>query len=167
MEPIVPSTEITAPQTDAPRANETLARPMAIAPRHSEFTLPDEPAPSRVDRPETETRSLPAATNPRGRQHPKPAISVKEDREGAPNGVELVTTDHVIRPAATEATVSLEFPSNISPSPQPAPQLPIQVRIGRVEVRGTPPAPEPTRATPMETPPLGFASYHRLRRYRN
>jgi len=143
-------------------------------PRDLEFTLRDEAAPSQRDLPEM--RSLPVATNPpattsrRPQQPESPSlqISVKEDHESAPTTVELVTTDHLIRPATNEATVSLEFPSRVSAAPtsEPAPQLPIQVRIGRVEVRGTPPAPEPTRATRMESPPLGFASYHRLRRYR-
>src|SRR5262245_41074834 len=70
-----------------------------------------------------------------------------------------------IRPAAAESPMPLHFPKAPITSTPPA-QLPVLVRIGRVEVRGT----EPQRqapASPSENTSLGFASYYRKRNYRS
>jgi len=76
----------------------------------------------------------------------------------------------VIRPASAEDTRALPAPLRLPkvppvPSPSPPTALPIHVRIGRVEVRGTPPQPPPAVASAIA--PAGFAAYSRIRRYRN
>ena len=70
----------------------------------------------------------------------------------------------VIRPALSEATARLQFPTatRLTPPAQP----PVHVRIGRIEVRES----KPQAATPAvqsESPSLGFAEYYRVRRYRS
>jgi hypothetical protein len=72
-----------------------------------------------------------------------------------------------IRPALAESHTLLQFPK-VTPasSPTPPAQLPIHVRIGRVEVHATS-APTPTPATPSLLAPLGFDGYYRVRNYRS
>jgi len=119
-------------------------------------------------------RDLSPAINPpaitsahRERQEPlSPEMSVEEQRESTPE-VKLAGADHLIRPAPTDPTLPFQFPRIATASPQPISSTPIEVRIGRVEVRGVPPLQQPVPATPPPSPPLGFASYHRVRRYRN
>ena len=96
-----------------------------------------------------------------------PEISVAEGDETTQQNHQLLTTEHLIRPAPTDPTLPFQFPRTATTSPQPVFPTPIEVRIGRVEVRGGPPVPQLAPAPPATSPPLGFASYHRLRRYRN
>jgi hypothetical protein len=72
-----------------------------------------------------------------------------------------------IRPALAESHTVLDFPRvPFHSSLTPPSQLPIHVRIGRVEVRATtdstpmPPRPSPPR-------PAGFDAYYRIRNYRS
>jgi hypothetical protein len=174
-EEIVASTEIVGKsETEVPRAKGIIARPIEVGRRDSEFKPREESAPSQVAI--SAPGLSPAAGNPPAKALRRPQkqesawsqSSVKEVHESTANRIELVAMDRQIRPAPAEPTFGLEFLRIVSASPTPpAPELPIQVRIGRVEVQGTPSVPEPTRATPKESPPLGFASYHRLRRYRD
>lgn len=71
-----------------------------------------------------------------------------------------------IRPAASELDTQLPFPSAMpESSAASAPQPPIHVRIGRVEVRAAPaPPPKSTNSGPPS--PFGFESYYRVRNYR-
>jgi hypothetical protein len=71
-----------------------------------------------------------------------------------------------IRPALADSPNLLQFPK-LAPasSPTPPSQLPIHVRIGRVEVRAAT-APTPTPAGPGSPAPLGFDGYYRVRNYR-
>jgi hypothetical protein len=80
---------------------------------------------------------------------------------------ELVLPTPTIRPALTESHTLLPFPKTMSAySPTPPSQLPIHVRIGRVEVRAaTTPTPAPARSSPPA--PLGFDNYYRVRTYRS
>jgi len=73
----------------------------------------------------------------------------------------------MIRPALAEFPTLLQFPK-VTPASAPTPpaQLPIHVRIGRVEVRGTT-APTPMPARPSAPAPVGFAAYYRMRNYRS
>ncbi|MGH2398184.1 MAG: hypothetical protein ACRDFW_14670, partial [bacterium] len=72
-----------------------------------------------------------------------------------------------IRPALAESHTLLQFPKTTPASlPTPPAQLPIHVRIGRVEVRATT-APTPTPSRPSAPAPLGFDSYYRVRNYRS
>ena len=72
-----------------------------------------------------------------------------------------------LRPALTESHTLLDFPSLPShASLTPSAQLPIHVRIGRVEVRPTT-ASEPTPARPSSPAPVGFDAYYRIRQYRS
>lgn len=72
-----------------------------------------------------------------------------------------------VRPATVEAPIprQLPRPAPVAP-PGAATPAPVHVRIGRIEVRGTP---GPTPRTPSSQGPaaLGFAGYTRLRTYRN
>jgi hypothetical protein len=70
----------------------------------------------------------------------------------------------VIRPALSEATARLQFPT-ATRLPPPA-QPPVHVRIGRIEVRERKPE-AATPAVPSESPSLGFAEYYRVRKYRS
>jgi hypothetical protein len=71
-----------------------------------------------------------------------------------------------IRPALHESPMLLQFPkATPASSPAPGSQLPIHVRIGRVEVRA-PTAPTPPPADPAPPAPLGFDAYYRTRNYR-
>jgi hypothetical protein len=84
----------------------------------------------------------------------------------APNPI-IPPADQVIRPALTEPQIPKQFPK-ITPAPRPSlSTVPIHVRVGRVEVRGTPPTPTRASAKPSEQTPLGFDGYQRVRRYRN
>ncbi len=72
-----------------------------------------------------------------------------------------------IRPALAESHTVLDFP-RVPPhsSLTPSAQLPIHVRIGRVEVRATTVS-TPTLARPSSPAPVGFAAYYRVRNYRS
>jgi hypothetical protein len=72
----------------------------------------------------------------------------------------------MIRPAAAESHIVLGFPKTMHhASLTPSAQLPIHVRIGRVEVRET--APPTSVPTGFRQPaPLGFDTYSRVRNYR-
>jgi hypothetical protein len=69
-----------------------------------------------------------------------------------------------IRPAPADPLSVLQSPK-AAPAPSPAlpSQLPVHVRIGRVEVRA---APAPTPAGPGAPAAVGFAAYYRMRNYR-
>jgi hypothetical protein len=72
-----------------------------------------------------------------------------------------------IRPALAESNTFLIQLPKAKPAFSEAPaQLPIHVRIGRVEVRA-PTAPTPTPAKPNPPASLGFDSYYRVRNYRS
>ncbi|MCM3904085.1 MAG: hypothetical protein ND866_20475, partial [Pyrinomonadaceae bacterium] len=92
----------------------------------------------------------------------RPGVSTEATHE---NEREQSPADQVIRPAPTESGIPLQFPK-VAPAQRSPGTAPIYVRVGRVEVRGTPQQ-EPARSTPKESTALGFASYHRMRRYRS
>jgi hypothetical protein len=70
-----------------------------------------------------------------------------------------------VRPAPDVAPpLRLPKPGAATSPPPPTP-APIHVRIGRVEVRDTSPPPPPFAAS--ASPPIGFAAYSRIRRYRS
>jgi hypothetical protein len=105
---------------------------------------------------------------PGERQVVSPAELLAEPpRVGAQQRHETTLTAPTIRPALDESHTLLQFPQ-LTPaaSPTPPAQLPIQVRIGRVEVHATT-APTPTPARPSPSAPLGFDSYYRVRNYRS
>lgn len=159
-------------ETDVPRATETIAPPTEVVSRDFEFKPREASALSQVATSgPSPVASNPPATTPRHRQKQQSALlqtSIKEVHETTSNRIDVVTAEHLIRPAPVEPTVSLEFPKIASASPlTPPPALPIEVRIGRVEVRGTPTAQQSAPAMRKDSPALGFASYQRLRRYRN
>jgi hypothetical protein len=52
------------------------------------------------------------------------------------------------------------------PRPAPSPQLPVHVRIGKVEVRAAPAPVLRSPAAPAPQAPLGFGAYYRVRTYR-
>ena len=79
---------------------------------------------------------------------------------------EISTFMQPIRPADAERPIALQFPKVTAPPQLPPEPVPIHVRVGRVEVRGGPPQ-APIRSTPANQGPLGFARYHRMRRYRS
>jgi hypothetical protein len=153
---------------------DTTAQPAAfeIAANDSAFTARAEPAHVQtVLAPRRDLSAVvnpPATTSPRreGQEPAWPETSVEEQRESAPD-VKLAVTNNSIRPALTDPTLPFQFPRIPTTSQQPVFKTPIEVRIGRVEVRGAPPVQAPTPATPAPSAPLGFASYHRLRRYRS
>lgn len=95
-----------------------------------------------------------------------PELSVERPRIGAQQTPETAPPP-TIRPALAESHTLLQFPK-VTPasSPTPPSRLPIHVRIGRVEVRGTT-APTPMPARPSPAAPLGFDSYYRVRNYRS
>jgi hypothetical protein len=182
----IPSRESNS-ETAAPRAEKSVSRSFEVVSRDSEVTVhaegkhkraahlarPSSPADlnppatvsPRLDQPESswsETSPLdldePAPTTP------EPAAADLLIRPAATEN-RPVLTEHLIRPAATDPTITLQFPSATAAPQSPAP---IHVRIGRVEVRGNPPVQQPPIQAPSnESPPLGFAGYQRLRRYRN
>jgi hypothetical protein len=87
-------------------------------------------------------------------------------RNGSPQTREATLPVPTIRPALHESPMLLQFPkATRSSSPTPSPQLPIHVRIGRVEVRA-PTEPKPPPAAPAPPAPLGFDGYYRARNYR-
>jgi|GEM_PF-1863652 len=93
--------------------------------------------------------------------------SVEPSQVGAQKTRETVLPAPTIRPAPAESHTLIQFPKTTpSSSPTPPSQLPIHVRIGRVEVRATT-APTPTPARPSSPAPLGFDSYYRVRNYRS
>lgn len=93
--------------------------------------------------------------------------SVEPSQVGAQNTRETVLPAPTIRPAPAESHTLLQFPKTTpASSPTPPSQLPIHVRIGRVEVRATT-APTPAPARPSSPAPLGFDSYYRVRNYRS
>jgi hypothetical protein len=89
----------------------------------------------------------------------RPQLSAQETRASA-------LPAPTIRPAPAESHSLLQFPK-VAPASSltPPSQLPIHVRIGRVEVRATT-APAPTPPGPGSPAPLGFDGYYRVRNYR-
>ncbi len=100
------------------------------------------------------------------------SISFQTETVSRPASIQIVSmqeepAEPEIRPASTESSAPLEYPraGKISQLAQPT-EIPIHIRIGRIEVRGTPAPPPPSsRMTALSTP-LGFARYARLRTYR-
>jgi len=135
-----------------------------------EITSRAEPARAQTPvsaRPRPTITNPPATTSQREAQDsPAPGPSVLEINETTQNKLDLVVTNHSIRPAPADPPLSFQFPRVASQAPQPPATIPIEVRIGRVEVRGVPPVQAATQSAPRESPPVGFASYNRLRRYR-
>jgi hypothetical protein len=88
-----------------------------------------------------------------------PRLGAQETRAQAMRG-------STIRPALADSPNLLQFPKlATASSPTPPSQLPIHVRIGRVEVRATT-APASTPPGPGSPAPLGFDGYYRVRNYR-
>jgi hypothetical protein len=72
-----------------------------------------------------------------------------------------------LRPALAESHTVIDLPRvPAHASPTPSAQVPIHVRIGRVEVRATT-ASTPTPARPSSPAPVGFDAYYRIRNYRS
>jgi hypothetical protein len=94
-------------------------------------------------------------------------LSAERPRVGVQKTREPALPAPAIRPALAESHTLLQFPkATPASSPTPPSQLPIHVRIGRVEVRATT-APTPTPARPSPPAPLGFDGYYRMRNYRS
>jgi hypothetical protein len=94
-------------------------------------------------------------------------LSADRPQDGARKTPEPPLTVPTINPALTEPHVFLQFPKTTpASSPTTLSQLPIHVRIGRVEVRETT-APAPAPARPSPPAPLGFDGYYRVRNYRS
>lgn len=153
------SLQAVSPDSEIGPADLRLSSPAASA-------QPQTTLSARRDSPATIDPSATASRRTEGNELAWPAISVPDAGEATQQKHEL-TTDHSIRPAPTDPTLPFQFPRTATSAPQPASPAPVEVRIGRVEVRGVPPAQQPTPATAPPSPPLGFASYHRLRRYRS
>jgi hypothetical protein len=84
---------------------------------------------------------------------------------GQPQGVALPAP--TLRPAPAESHTVLDLPRvPAHAAPTPSAQVPIHVRIGRVEVRATT-ASTPTPARPSAPAPVGFDAYYRIRNYRS
>jgi hypothetical protein len=79
-----------------------------------------------------------------------------------PERARATKSDQVIRPVPDRG-IQFQFPKAVPVTPTPA-NIPIHVRVGRVEVRGR--TPEAPRPAPKERAAAGFAAYQRLRRYR-
>lgn len=96
----------------------------------------------------------------------EPSIERSEDQAQPRESAPLAPT---IRPALADSHTLLDFPRVLPASTPVLPaQLPIHVRIGRVEVRAaTATAPTPAPASPSPPAPLGFDGYYRVRTYRN
>jgi hypothetical protein len=94
-------------------------------------------------------------------------LSAEWPRDRAQKTHEPALPAPTIRPGLADSHTFLQFPK-VTPtsSPTPPSQLPIHVRIGRVEVRATT-APTPTPARPSPPASLGFDSYYRMRNYRS
>jgi len=166
---VVSEKETTPPLRTEAQTSTRLADDTQFVTRDSELTPPTESAQTLpAARPLSLATNSPETTSrlPGEQESTWPEVTVKAIGEIAEDKLELIATDHLIRPAATESTISFQFPKVASAPPQPPPTMPIQVRIGRVEVRGAPPVHESTQAIPKESPALGFVSYQRLRRYR-
>ena len=100
---------------------------------------------------------------PAGTSHePQTALSSPVFTQLAEDTPDALQADHAIRPAQTERADAFQLPK-VTPAPAqtPAP-LPIHVRVGRIEVKGN----APSQPAPVNTTPIGFAAYQRLRRYR-
>lgn len=96
-----------------------------------------------------------------------PELSPEQPRIGAQQMRETALPAPTIRPALAESHTALDFPRVPSNSSlTPSTQLPIHVRIGRVEVRATT-ASTPTPASPSSPAPVGFDAYYRIRNYRS
>lgn len=105
---------------------------------------------------------------PGERQVVSPAeLSAERPRVGAQETREPALPAPTIRPALAESHTLLQFPK-VTPASLPTSpsQLPIHVRIGRVEVRATT-TPTPTPARPSPPAPLGFDGYFHVRNYRS
>lgn len=94
-------------------------------------------------------------------------LSAEWPRDGAQETREPALPAPTIRPALAESHTLFPFPK-VTPASASTPpsQLPIHVRIGRVEVRA-PMAPTPTPARSSPPAPLGFDGYYRVRNYRS
>jgi hypothetical protein len=96
-----------------------------------------------------------------------PELAPERPRIGAQPMHETALPAATIRPALAESLAVLDFPRVPSHSSlTPSVQLPIHVRIGRVEVRATT-ASTPTSARPSSPAPVGFDAYYRMRNYRS
>jgi hypothetical protein len=106
--------------------------------------------------------------DPRESQVGSPAeLATEPARAGKQKTGNLALTAPAIRPAGAESLTLLSFPKVSPPSPAaPRGELPIEVRIGRVEVRA-PTAPTLAPAKSGATTPVGFDGYYRVRNYRN
>jgi len=96
-----------------------------------------------------------------------PELPPERPRIGAQQVRATAQPAATIRPALAESLTVLDFPRVPSNSSlTPSAQLPIHVRIGRVEVRATT-ASTPAPARPSSPAPVGFDAYYRMRNYRS
>ncbi len=179
-----PSTGKTASPAPLPTRSFEGYRELSEAPTHHVLSIPP------LSRAESSTSIQPivgesAATANRPLRGPTPMppgrISLdKREAEGAslkspkpqtPGGAqklrEPALSATTIHPVPTESRRFLQFPK-AAPASSTAPpaQLPIHVRIGRVEVRAAT-APTTTPARPNPPASQGFEGYHRVRNYRS
>jgi hypothetical protein len=92
--------------------------------------------------------------------------SKSQTRDGAQKMHEPPQSVPTIHPVLAELHRFLQFPKATPASSAASPaQLPIHVRIGRVEVQAAT-APTPAPARPNPPAPLGFEGYNRVRNYR-
>jgi len=96
---------------------------------------------------------------------PGPPIRVREAGETQETRAPTLSVA-MIRPAPADLPLLQSPKVTSAPSPTSPSQLPIHVRIGRVEVRANS-APTPTPARPSSPAPVGFAAYYRMRNYRS
>ena len=115
----------------------------------------------------TSVRQLTPITNdlhvlPAAPHEPQTALGSQVFAQPTEDTPDAPQVDHAIRPARTERADAFQFPRVITtPAQTPAP-LPIHVRVGRIEVKGN----APSQPNTVNTTPIGFAAYQRLRRYR-
>ena len=168
--------QLSLPEPHDPRVAASDAGPMQAEPsRHSEFVKRVVASPARsetiVSRPtgvagESAIRQTEMNLSLVPQVSASPAVNHAEPSAQS-RFYDLVTFpgQPVVRPADTQSQILSEFPS-VSRAIQAEQQAtPVHVRIGKVEVRGTP-VTAPERTAPTGNVPQGFASYQRLRRYR-
>jgi hypothetical protein len=98
--------------------------------------------------------------------------SNSQTRDGAEKLHEPPQSVRTIQPLLAESHEFIHLvKSTPASSTAPPAQLPVHVRIGRIEIRAataqTPTSPKPTSASPNPPPTVGFEGYHRVRNYRN
>ena len=167
-------------QAAPPTERAVLVASPAPPPRPPRQTEP-EPAPLVISHPVAEVADVEPTSSPddgpdvSGWAEGPPAASVAQapKRHGlrmiVPEAtpVDWQQTTVVVRPAAVDLPAPPRRPPAApATSPARATPPPVHIRIGRIEIRGTPPAPPRPLSSPGAPATLGFAAYARIRTYR-